>query len=401
MESKKNILIIHPSMYIGGAERALLGLLHAFDYEKYSVDLLLLRHKGEFFSQIPKQVNILPYNPQYDVFEEPIKNLLLSKRFLYGVLRVLSKIELFFYCKSKNKKRNVWIAKQYAHKYLLPFLPTVSKQYDLAINFLSIPSILVYKVKATIKAAWIHTDYDRIVANERMDVVLYEQMDYIVNVSDDCNALFLKHYPQYAHKAIVIENILSPEFIRLQADEKEENHDITKEEGITTVCSIGRFGYAKRFDEIPVIAKLLIEKGHNIKWYIIGYGNDEDLIRSKIAETGMLENVFILGKKENPYPYIKACDVYVQPSRFEGKAVTVREAQILRKPVVITAFSTSASQLRDGIDGIIVPMDNEGCAQGIKSLIEDKKLQEKLIENCKNSNFGNEKEVKKIYKLVE
>ena len=43
---KKKILIIMPSMFIGGAERSLLGLLEQFDYEKYDVDLFLKRHEG-------------------------------------------------------------------------------------------------------------------------------------------------------------------------------------------------------------------------------------------------------------------------------------------------------------------------------------------------------------------
>ena len=114
----------------------------------------------------------------------------------------------------------------------------------------------------------------------------------------------------------------------------------------------------------------------------------------------MQEHVFILGKKTNPYPYIKACDFYIQPSRYEGKAVTVREAQILCKPVVITDFPTSKSQLIDGYDGVIVPMDNTGCAKGIVDFIRNKELQEKIINNLKNNDYSNSKEVEKIYRIV-
>ena len=110
----------------------------------------------------------------------------------------------------------------------------------------------------------------------------------------------------------------------------------------------------------------------NVKWYLIGLGPDEELIRKKIEETGMQEHVIILGKKENPYPYMKACDIYVQPSRHEGKCVAVREAQILGKPVIITNYETSVSQLKDGYDGVIVSMDNEKCAQGIAEVIQIK-----------------------------
>lgn len=68
-----------------------------------------------------------------------------------------------------------------------------------------------------------------------------------------------------------------------------------------------------------------------------------------------------LGKNLNPYPYICRCDLYVQPSRYEGKCVSVKEAQMLRKPVVITNYATANSQVENGVDGIIVTMDNEKC----------------------------------------
>ena len=71
------------------------------------------------------------------------------------------------------------------------------------------------------------------------------------------------------------------------------------------------------------------------------------------------------------------------------------------KPVVITNYETSKSQLRDGVDGVIVPMENEGCARGIVQLIDDKKLQEKLVENACNTDYTNQTEVEKIYKLME
>ena len=115
----------------------------------------------------------------------------------------------------------------------------------------------------------------------------------------------------------------------------------------------------------------------------------------------MEDRVIILGKKENPYPYIKACDLYVQPSRYEGKAVTVREAQMLCKPVVITRYATSASQLEDGVDGVIVPMDNEGCAKGIAAVIQDEKLRQHLIENTRNRDYSNAEEIEKIYQVME
>jgi glycosyltransferase involved in cell wall biosynthesis len=126
----------------------------------------------------------------------------------------------------------------------------------------------------------------------------------------------------------------------------------------------------------------------------------EEKIRQKIADAGMNDHVILLGKKENPYSYIKACDIYVQPSRYEGKSVTVREAQVLCKPVIVTDYPTAKSQIKDGIDGVIVPMDNEGCAQGIAMAIENQPLLDKLTEYLESHDYGNESEVNKIYALM-
>ena len=133
----------------------------------------------------------------------------------------------------------------------------------------------------------------------------------------------------------------------------------------------------------------------------MGFGGDEALIRRKIADAGMQEHVVVLGKKENPYPYIAACDLYVQPSRYEGKCVSVIEAQILHKPVVITNYATSPSQLKDGYDGVIVPMDNEGCAAGIAAVIRNGELRKMLSENTKKQDYTNAAEIEKLYELIE
>ena len=168
------------------------------------------------------------------------------------------------------------------------------------------------------------------------------------------------------------------------------------------LLSIGRFSYPKNYDNVPDICRRILNLGESeIKWFIIGYGPDEKLIRTKIAEVGMENRVILLGKRTNPYPYIKACDIYVQPSRYEGNSVTVREAQMLYKPVVVTNYPTASSQIKDGKDGVIVPLDNQGCAEGIVNLIRDKVKQEKIIHYLNTHDYGNEAEVGKLYAIID
>ena len=254
------------------------------------------------------------------------------------------------------------------------------------------------KVCADIKVGWIHTDYSS--AGEDLECLRkdYVKMDYIVGVSDQTARTFIELFPELESKVIISENILSESFIKSEADKSDVSNEM--DDNCVKLLSIGRFCEAKNFDNVPEIASIIKSKGVDFKWYIIGYGADENLIKSKIAQYNMEDTVIILGKKENPYPYIKACDVYVQPSRYEGKCVAVREAQILNKPVIITNYASSKSQLQDGFDGVIVPMDNQGCADGIVKVIDDKDLQNQLIENTKKTDYTNSKEIEKLYKLI-
>ena len=90
----------------------------------------------------------------------------------------------------------------------------------------------------------------------------------------------------------------------------------------------------------------------------------------------------------------------VQPSRYEGKSITVREAQILCKPVIVTAYPTAPSQIQDGVDGVIVPLDIEQCAKSIISFLKDIEKQAKIVNYLSEHDYGNESEINKIYQLA-
>lgn len=399
MENKKNVLICSHAMEIGGAERSLLDLLYTFDYSKYNVDLFLYRHSGEWLKDIPNQVNLLPESPKYSSLLIPIKSLITKRQFGLLFSRLAGKLFAKIYSEQHNFTRSA-VGIEYSHKYTRFFLPKIepSKQYDLAISFLTPHYFVLDKVNANKKNAWIHTDYSTIDVNIESELKMWGGYDNIVSISKDCTKSFLEKFPSLANKIVEIENILSAELIKHKSSEF-DSYEINGD-GFN-LLSIGRFSEQKNFDNVPEICRKIIEKGLDIKWYLIGYGGDEQLIRDRIAEFNMQDNVIILGKKENPYPYIKACDAYIQPSRYEGKSVAVREAQILEKPVIITNYATAQSQLIDGFDGIIVPVDNDGCADGIYKVLTDKKLMERLSYNCSKSDYTNSKEVEKIYELID
>ena len=397
--TKHTILIFSQAMELGGVERSLLGLLDSIDYDRYDADLFLMRHSGELMTQLNPKVNLLPEMSQYASLAVPMTSLL--KKGQIGVLcgRLKGKLAARRFDKQHPGEKPSIAALTYSHKYTLKTMPQITnKTYDLAISFLTPHYYVRERAKARKYAAWIHTDYTALSFDRRAELEMWSGYDTICGVSEQVSRGFQTSFPELAGKVRTIENILSKGLIDAQARETQTE---MKSDGAVSLLSVGRFCDAKNFDNVPDICRRLVGDGLDVKWYLIGYGGDEPLIRQKIAEAGMQDRVIILGKKDNPYPYMRDCDLYVQPSRYEGKAVTVREAQLLGRPVVITDYATSASQLEDGVDGVIVPMDNAGCAAGIAALLRNPARMRQLSENCAKRDYTNSAEIEKIYALME
>ena len=397
---KKKILFVSHALELGGAERSLIGLLDAIDPQQYDVDLFLLRHEGELMAAIPKHVHLLPQVPAYTVLARPMKETLLEGHILLTGARLAGKLAARRVAR-KNGHPDSGVALEYSHKFTCPWMPKIQpdKEYDLAISFLTPHYFVAKKVNAKKKIAWIHTDYSKVQVDIPSETAMWGAYDHIASISSAVTDSFIKIFPSLKEKIVLIQNTLPERLVRQQANAFSAEAEMP-EDGSVRLLSIGRFCTAKNFDNVPDICAKLLHMGLDVKWYILGYGGDEELIRQKIIEAGMEEHVILLGKKENPYPYIKACDLYAQPSRYEGNCVTVREAQMLGKPVVITRYATSASQLEDGVDGVIVPMDNAGCADGIADLLRDPARMAYLSHTCRSRDYSNQQEVEKLYQIV-
>ena len=360
-----------------------------------------MRHEGELLKYIPEGIRLLPESKHYSCMAVPFGTVLKRRCFGVAIGRFLGKQKAARRVKELGITGENDVALEYSHKFTLPFLPMVSDEtYDLAISFLTPHYYVAQKVKAKKKIAWIHTDYGIVATDRESQMNMWDAYDWIASISERVTEGFLNTFPELENKILLIPNIMPVRYMDSMAKAFSVEQEM-QSDGSIRLLSVGRFCSAKNFDNVPDICKKLREKGLNVKWYLIGFGGDESLIRRKIIDAGMQDSVIILGKKENPYPYIAACDLYVQPSRYEGKCVSVIEAQILHKPVVITNYPTSGSQLRDGYDGIIVPMDNEGCAEGIAAVIENKQLQNLLAENTAKQDCTNAGEIEKLYKLIE
>jgi glycosyltransferase involved in cell wall biosynthesis len=397
MEEKqmKNILIASFDMEVGGVERSLISMLNNFDYKQHHIDLMLYSHTGEFMNLLPSSPNLLAESRAYRTFRMPITQVIKERSVALGLARLIAKYRAGFNQSTENGYKQM----QYMWKYSLPFLPKLNKEYDVAISYLWPHYFVAEKVKAKTKIAWIHTDFSTVDTEVKMDIQMWEKFHYIVAVSEECKNAFIKKYPILEKKVLVIENITSPDFVKALAEEKVENpmqHDPRFK-----LVTVARLSHAKGIDNAVKALRLLRDRGYeDIAWYVVGYGGDEAMIKELIAQNGLEDHFFLLGKKVNPYPFMKEADLYVQPSRYEGKAVTVGEAQILEKPVLITNYTTAQSQVRNGIDGAICGLSVEGIANGIEKLYLDSESRNLLAHNCQSSDYYNSKELDKLYEVV-
>lgn len=394
--NKKKLLIVSGGMDIGGIERSLLGLLGELDYDKYEVDLQLHSVSGELLHLVDKRCRILPEIPQCAIMTQPISEAL-KKYPLIGISRLFYRFRTLKKFGASDASAFEMLSAYW--KSCVRFMPAQKKQYDAAISFMWPHEYVAKKVNAKKKIAWIHTDYTVADMDFEKDAKTWDMFDAIAGVSDEVCTAFKKEYPSInSDKIVTIENILSPVFVRAQS-EAEKAKEIDK--NCKAVLSVGRFCHQKAFELIAQYCRIMLDKGLKFKWYLIGYGNDEELIRSEIKKYNVEDTLIILGKKTNPYPYMAACDIYAQPSRYEGKAVTVREAQILGKPVLITDFETAPSQVKNGFDGVICAMQPDEIADTVINLLNDKDKCSQLSLNCLATDYSNASVTEIIYSIIE
>lgn len=401
---KPHIFIAIHYMHLGGAETSLIGLLQALDPQNVDVDLFVYSHEGEMMKLIPSYINLLPENPTWSMFEKPLKEVLKKGYLRMFFARMWAKFRMWNYVR-KNNPMDSSALLGYVGEEVNKILPDLHHlgQYDLAISFLTPHNFVLDHVTAKKKICWIHTDYTRIDVNAALELPVWSAYNQIISISDDVTKTFLQIFPSLKDKIVVIENILSPEFVRQRAElmsRQELALEMPMNDDYLNLLTIGRFSPPKKLEEVPAICRSIVEAGVNVRWYIIGYGGSDDYIRREIEREEMQERVFLLGKKENPYPYIKACDWYVQPSRYEGKSVVVREAQMLCKPVIVTNYPTAPSQIQQGVDGVIVPMDIPGCVAQIVETLKNEELKCSIVEYLRTHDYGNMGEVEKVYALL-
>ena len=392
----KNILFVMPSLGSGGAEKSLVNLLNLIDYEKYAVDLLLFKREGLFLSQIPKEVRLLQPTDSLQYAYKIDRGMFSS---VSGIKAVILRGTSTFICKclyKENARQQRWI------KFYKRYLSNLEEEYDIAIGFLEGDAsyYVIDKVNAKKKILWIHNDFNEIKKYE--DAKIYEKYfqkaDSVVSISDKCVQILKQNYPAMVNKFYCLPNLTSGSLLKKMSEEFEVSEF---EKNQFNVLSIGRLTRQKGYDFAIDAVKILKEKYSDIHWWIIGAGELEEQLKKQVKDNDLEEYITFLGLRANPYPYIRSCDLLVQPSRWEGKSVVLDEAKILAKPILATNYSTIKDQLKDKKEGLITDISPNAIAEGIIELRENPQLYNSIQCYLDKHEYGNEKEILQYYELLE
>lgn len=383
---KKRLLIATVSLGIGGAEKSLVNLLNLLDYSLYDVDLLMFKRWGELMVQIPQNVNIISV-PEIEILYggKPAEKIPVGKFISLKAIRCLGTAAALISERGFDRQRSYRWDRFYSKA-----VPKLSVKYDCAISFSGGETYwyLVDNADAKRLITFFHNDFSNIDIDTAYHLRYLQKADYIDTVSESCAKSLRKIFPSLKNRVHVVYNPTCVELI--QSMSKETVSDgFSKDTDVLKIVSIGRLEKQKGFDIVAEAAAIARKKFHlKFEWIVIGDGSEKQFIE-KIVEREQISDVFrLIGKKINPYPYLNQADLFLQPSRYEGKSVAIDEARVFDLPVLATNYSSVKDTVNDEVDGLIVPLNPDGVAEGILRLIREADLLTRITRGASSLNVS-------------
>lgn len=392
----KKILFMIINMNVGGTEKALLNMISEMPRDKFEISILMLEEYGGFLEELPKDINVkyLDYYtnikdtlndpPQYTAIKMIKKGKVISGInliLIHTVTKLIGERNLFY-------------------KYILKDYPNIVDKYDIAVAYAGPMELITYfvlnKIKSDKKIQWIHFDIEKCGFSKKDSIKNYKLFDKIFVVSKEGKNKLVNKIPEVKEKTQEFFNIISPKLIVEQANKDNGFNDIY--DGLR-ILTVGRLTHEKGQDLCIEALKKLKNEGYNVRWYCVGDGASRKRYEELVLNNNLVEDFIFLGSKTNPYSFMKQCDIYVQPSLHEGYCITLAEAKCFGKPIVTTNFTGAKEQIINGETGIIVECNSNDLYNGIKKIINNDELKNKIGRNVTKTLSNTSKEVNKFLEL--
>lgn len=371
---RKKIIFVTKALWIGGIETALVNLLKHFDYDKYEVTLLVLKAELDMLDQIYPKCRVLIADRENTVT--------FSEKYRYGRLFHLTEEPEQ---PSRFHKMMMWIVpviRWIENRLYIRYIRKLMReeQFDTAVIYSDVAGeTAVRAIKAKKYLMFYHHGEMRHVYHDK---VAYQRCNKIITVSDHQAEELREFVPEYSSKVTMINNLSDVTGIQ------EKSHEQISEEfrnDFFNIVTCGRISKEKGMDLAVWACYRLVTDGYEkIKWWIVGDGPAYEDVKRLVHKLKLETHVFMLGMKENPYPYIAKANLYVQPSRFEGCPMSILEAVILNKVVLSTNNKGAEEMLRNLKCGILCEIDGADIAKKIEILLSNQKYyDEKKREVCR------------------
>ncbi|CAA6799296.1 MAG: Unknown protein [uncultured Sulfurovum sp.] len=381
----KKVTLFINSLTLGGAERVLSIL--ATELVKQNIEVNLLCIEKDHAYVLPKEVKIT-YLSNLTKHDSSLKKLLYLP---------------YLALKLKKYTKEHQITRIQSHIYRANFTNILAKIFGSKheVQVVEVTSINNLKDGSFSKKI-----------NFMLIQLLYTKADLIVFKAERMKEEFLKSIPLIKNYT-VINNPYDIEKIQLASNQIVEDFNFKEEKQY--IVTVGRFTFEKR--HITLI-KALESLDSNIELILIGEGSEEANLKEYTYANKLGERVHFLGRKENPFKYMKHSDLFVLTSKGEGFPNVIVEAMICSTPVISTdcisgpreilAPNTDINfQLKSDIElaenGLLYPVDNqESLIKAITTLLDDKERQTLYKNNGleKSNEYTLEKIINKYKKIL-
>lgn len=367
----KKILFILTNLAGGGAEKVLVDIFRHTDFERFKVDLLLVVNEGIYLSSLPAQIRVM------SLYEK--RGIRYKLDFLFT--RYL-RIDIF-QCSLVKKK--------------------IGEDYDVIVSFMEGIPLKFHKYlmeRAKKNISWVHLDllkhhYTEKYFRKNEELWLYQAMDQVFFVSNEARQSFSSLFGSFS-SFITIYNPIDREMIEVRAREK----NVVKKN--FTICSVGRLTYQKRYDRLLILANRLKKSGLKIDFWLLGIGPLEENLKHQVRQLGIEDCINFLGFQSNPYPYIKAADMFLSTSMTEGYPLVICEALCLDKPIVATNVTGPREILGDSEYGLLAEESDEAIFSAVQRMIDDEDLRKHYATKASERKqlFDIQSTVDNIYRLI-
>lgn len=303
----KKLLFSAHNLDLGGIETALVTLVNYLSNQGYDVTIALEKREGVFLERLHKEIKIIEYNTNTN------KNIII------------------------RKSCNLWNRIKFIVKY--------KNKFDFSASFAtySLASSFIARTASKNSALWGHSDYLTLYQGNTEEVkkffqdIKVEEFKHIIFVTQKGANTFLEIFPNFKEKTIICNNFIDGENIIKKSHELVED---AQKENIPTFLNVGRHEErAKKLTRIIEATKMLKKENYQFRVLFIGDGEDTDLYKQKVKEENLEDTIFLLGRKENPYPYFTISDCVILSSEYEGYPVVYLESFVLNKPIITTKVS--------------------------------------------------------------